>query len=79
MVFLECSKLSTLHPDWYRTSFNDQAHTGEQFGAYSSTPVYLTRVFGWQDAIVITCAELRLIATGAFDMLIPREAGFTAC
>lgn len=52
VVFLTCTKLSTIHPDWYQTSFNERGYTESTFNMHFSDVRYLARIFGFQDAVV---------------------------
>jgi SAM-dependent methyltransferase len=52
VVFLTCKKLSTIHPEWYQTSFNERAYTESAFSAYFTDIRYMAGIFGFQDAVV---------------------------
>lgn len=83
VVFLECDKLSTLHPDWYQTSFNEQAYTQKQFATCFGQIRYLTRVFGWQDAVVcrkaLNSAPLSRAELGSGSSHALCSPGLTRC
>jgi SAM-dependent methyltransferase len=50
--FLSSSKLRSVHPDWYQTSFNERSHTERLCSQHFAEVHYLEGVFGFQDAVI---------------------------